>query len=259
MKIFQKLNYGFGGCDANTLIELGVISNPIELTMQPLGQKFWRKEDMKYLDKIQLSNISELASKFLLSKRALLLEDGTAVVVPHGELAMSMYLGKLAKLYFQYLEERKENQLEKFNNKLFVLRVEIAKRLFSKKFTEKYNFEFKGFSGVALSHSRSIDEIMVPEWFGLPIGSHVLVTRDPIQNTVAVLKISGHTANEIRVNPALIVMLGGDFDGDKIQVIPLGAIYGRNKELFRVTSSEFSAEMMRLKPSQFAFSELLEA
>ena len=177
-----------------------------------------------------------------------MLEDGTAVVVPHGELAMSMYLGKLAKLYFQYLEERKENQLEKFNNKLFVLRVEIAKRLFSKKFIEKYNFEFKGFSGVALSHSRNIDEI----------GSHVLVTRDPIQNTVAVLKISGYTTNEIRVRPELIVMLAGDFDGDKIQVIPLGAIYGRNKELFRVTAREFSDEMMRLKPSQFAFSELLE-
>ena len=245
MKVYQKLNYGFGGCSEEEVGRLGI----------SLGE-YWNEMDIKYLDSIHLDTISSVGRKFLMSKRALLLENGESVVIPRGELAVSMFLGKLAKLYFQWQLERKESLLEKFNTKLYVLRIEIAKRLFSKKFSDKYLFSFKGFSGVALSHGRSVDEILIPEWFGIDIGEKVMVTRDPIQNVVVCLRVTGYTENEIRVNPKTIVFLGGDFDGDKVQVMKLKTIFYGNREYFSCSYEEFENEMNKLIPSNFAYSEL---
>ena len=130
--------------------------------------------------------------------------------------------------------------------------------MFSKKFSDKYDFKFKGFSGVALSHARAIEEILVPEWFGLKEGDLVMVTRDPVQNIVTTCRVAGFTKNEIRVNPKLIVMLGGDFDGDKIQVIPINSIYNLNKKYFDCTYLDFRSEMESLMLDNFKFKELIE-
>ena len=247
MKIYQKLNFGFGGCDNDDCKRLGLIEG-----------EFWSEDDIKILNNIKLDTISDIGKKFLLSKRAMRLDNGEVVVIPRGELAMAMYLGQLYKLYLQYKTEEKEALKTRFENKLYVLRIEIAKRLFSKKFSDKYNFKFKGFSGVALSHARAIEEILVPEWFGLKEGDLVLVTRDPVQNIVTTCRVAGFTKNEIRVNPKLIVILAGDFDGDKIQVIPINSIYTLNKKYFDCTYLDFRSEMESLMLNNFKFKELIE-
>lgn len=247
MKIYQKLNFGFGGCDQDDCKRLGLIEG-----------EFWSEDDIKILNNIKLDTISDIGRKFLLSKRAMRLDNGEVVVIPRGELAMAMYLGQLYKLYLQYKTEEKEALKTRFENKLYVLRIEIAKRLFSKKFSDKYQFNFKGFSGIALSHARAIEEILVPEWFGLKEGDLVLVTRDPVQNIVVTCRVAGFTKNEIRVNPKLIVILAGDFDGDKIQVIPINSIYTLNKKYFDCTYLDFRSEMESLMLNNFKFKELIE-
>lgn len=248
MKLYQLANYGIGGCTDDIVERLQVQSH-----------EYWKESDIKYLDCIELNNLNDLSERFLLSKRAMLLDNGESVIVPKGEIAMSLYLGMLFKLYTEYKKEYKESLKIRFENKLYILRIEIAKRLFSKKFSEKYQFKFNGISGVALSHARHVDEVLVPEWYNdrVSIGDLVMITRDPIQNIVVTCKVAGFTPNEIRVNPKLIVMLGGDFDGDKIQVIPLINIYKDNKKFFNTTFFEFEQEMLNLMPSNFKFKELI--
>ena len=53
-------------------------------------------------------------------------------------------------------------------------------------------------------------------------------------------------------------MLGGDFDGDKIQVIPINSIYNLNKKYFDCTYLDFRSEMESLMLDNFKFKELIE-
>ena len=53
-------------------------------------------------------------------------------------------------------------------------------------------------------------------------------------------------------------MLGGDFDGDKIQVIPVKEIYTLNNKYFDCTIMDFISEMESLMPNNFKFKELIE-
>lgn len=254
--LYQELRFGRGGCNLEEVKRLKVCASEL-----------WNEDDIKYFDLIKVNNMSSVQRKFLLSKRALKIVDEnnktSIVVIPHGEIVFSRDLGSLAKRYFALRKIEDEptriKYYEAFWNKLYVLRLNIAKRLFSKRFSEKYLFNFHGFSGVALTHSRGLDEILVPEWFGLKIGDLVMVTRDPVQNVVVVLKVVGFTKNEIRVSPDMLDRyLAGDCDGDKIQVIELSSIYNMNSQYFVRTYEEFYEEAMKLIPGEnFGFNELL--
>ena len=107
MKIYQKLNFGFGGCTEDDCKRLGLIEG-----------EFWSEDDIKYLNNVKLDTISNIGRKFLLSKRAIRLDNGEVVVIPRNELAMSMYLGQLYKLYLQYKTEQKDALKTRFENKL---------------------------------------------------------------------------------------------------------------------------------------------
>lgn len=254
--LFQDLRFGKGGCNASECKELKVSVN-----------ENWNKSDVVLLKSIPQGELTSLQTKFLLSKRCLKITNDEGVdsiiVVPHGEVSFSRRLGELAEIYYkiQTLEDKeaKKKGFENFYTKLYVLRLEIAKRLFSKRFSRKYLFHFEGISGVALTHSRGIDEILVPEWSGLKIGDYAMVTRDPIQNIVVVCKVVGFTPNQIRVSPEMLDRyLAGDCDGDKIQIISLEDIYNMNSQYFRRTYEEFYAECMKLIPGDnFGYTDML--
>ncbi|MGL6098565.1 MAG: hypothetical protein ACRC0G_02955 [Fusobacteriaceae bacterium] len=142
--------------------------------------------------------------------------------------SFSKSLLNVAKAYSNFLAVRtSENEVEEFAH--FTYRVKklqesIAKRLLSKNFKNKFQFDFIGLSGVALTGNLSYDGVAIPEWYAieknLKIGDSCVITRDPIQNIFLTLKIEAFTSNEIRVNSQTITLVDGDFDGDKLQVIP---------------------------------------
>ena len=254
--LFQDLRFGKGGLLASECHKLKLKAS-----------ENWSEFDVNVLKSFPQGELSKLQEKFLLSKRCLKIvnsEGETSIIaVPHGEISFSRKLGELAGLYYDLVkledEKAKEKAFENFYTKLYILRLDIAKRLFSKRFSKKFLFHFEGISGVALTHSRGIDEILVPEWSGLKIGDYVMVTRDPIQNIVVVLKVVGFTPNQIRVSPDMLDRyLAGDCDGDKIQIIKLEDIYSKNSKYFTRTYEEFYDECMKLIPGDsFGFVEML--
>ncbi|MGL6100324.1 MAG: hypothetical protein ACRC0G_11955 [Fusobacteriaceae bacterium] len=142
--------------------------------------------------------------------------------------SFSKALLAVGKSYVDFLSKRTpENEVAEFAR--FAYRVQklqeiTAKRLVSKNFKNKFQFNFVGLSGVALTGNLSADGVSIPKWYarekGIKIGDLVLVTRDPIQNIFISLKVESFTRNEIRINSQTITLLDGDFDGDKLQVIP---------------------------------------
>lgn len=150
-------------------------------------------------------------------------------VIGRGFCSFSKSLLGVAVAYKNYSESlEKATAYKAFESRVFAIQKAIAGRLFSKKFKDKLNFSFKGLSGVALTGNVTLDGVQLPLWYckkhGLKIGDLVMVTRDPIQNIVMCLRIEGYTANEIRVNSHMFTFLGGDFDGDRINIIPFLAI-----------------------------------
>lgn len=146
-----------------------------------------------------------------------------------GLCAFTKDLLNCALRYKSYSEsDDKTASWKSFSGAVFGLQKRIVQRLFSKKFKEKLDFSFNGISGVALTGNVSLSGIQLPKWYckkhGLKIGDLVVVTRDPIQNIFVTLKIEGYTRNEIRVNSHMFTFLGGDFDGDRIHVVPFVAI-----------------------------------
>lgn len=185
-----------------------------------------------------------------------------------GFCSFSKGLLSCALRYKSYLEaDDKLSAWKSFEGSVFALQKAIACRLFSKKFKEKLDFTFKGLSGVALTGNVTLNGVIIPKWYAnmrnLKIGDLMVVTRDPIQNIFISLKIEGFSKNEIRVNAHTFTFLGGDFDGDKIQVIPFTNIKAEleNRKCNSLTISTILYELVGLLPSHlFAnkkFSRLL--
>ncbi|MGL5767966.1 MAG: hypothetical protein ACRCX8_20200 [Sarcina sp.] len=149
-----------------------------------------------------------------------------------GFCSYSRELVQVARAYKKFKEVRtNENEVEEYNKFLYFvnkLNNRIASRILSKRFKDKFQFKFRGLSGVAITGNVSYNGILLPEWYckkhGIKIGDCGLVTRDPIQNIVLCLRVEGFTRNEMRVNSQTITLVDGDFDGDRIQFIPFQEI-----------------------------------
>lgn len=155
--------------------------------------------------------------KLIMSKRAVHAPfQGRFFAIP--ENTVSSYQFSLLTLGIHLLVA---DTSDKWKGILKGLRVDMAKMVFSKEFKKLYNRKVNGFSGVALTHGGSVDEVLVPSWTGLRMGEMVKVVRHPVQNIFVCCKVGGFTENEFRVNPWTWRLLDGDFDGDEINVIPL--------------------------------------
>ena len=132
------------------------------------------------------------------------------------------------KYSIQTDSEEKSTSLEEFLRTISMFRMAINKKVFSKEFKNHYKFNFKGFSGVLLTGNCDIDEVEIPRFvakkLNLEIGDKTLIYRDPVQNVFVTCTVAGFTDNEIRLNPITILILDGDCDGDKVQVIPVDYI-----------------------------------
>ncbi|MGL5716447.1 MAG: hypothetical protein ACRCXX_14020 [Cetobacterium sp.] len=176
---------------------------------------------------------------FLHQKRFFIFKDSEGVarvigipserIIGKGFCSFSKGLLACAVAYKNYCESvEKSSSYKNFESRVFAIQKAIAGRLFSKKFKDKLDFSFKGLSGVALTGNLSLDGVALPKWYcekhNLKIGDLVMVTRDPIQNIVMCLRVEGYTKNEIRVNSHMFTFLGGDFDGDRVNIIPFISI-----------------------------------
>lgn len=133
-------------------------------------------------------------------------------------------------------EENKDQLKKKFYKQLNQLKFRIANALFSKDFKKLYRMKFNGYTSVALTEFCDIDEIYIPEDYakehGLEIGDKCLMFRHPIQNLFVTVKIAGFTDSLIRMNSLLFTWLGGDHDGDKVEIVPLKLLIEENKKFF---------------------------
>ncbi|MGL5714373.1 MAG: hypothetical protein ACRCYT_04790 [Cetobacterium sp.] len=207
--------------------------------------------------------------EFLNNKRAFGFEiDGVQrmVVIPSVRIKTEGMLDSFAKQLFNVAREylRALNSDQNFNNfcrRVQYLQENIAKRILTKNFKSKFQFEFKGLSGVVLTGNLSYDGVAIPQWYakklGINIGDLVVITRDPIQNIFLTLKVEAFTANEIRVNSHTITWVDGDFDGDRMQVIPFCNIMKECDE-FGVTEeakASIVSELTELLPSSLVNNE----
>lgn len=170
---------------------------------------------------------------------------------------------KLAMTYYEWEDlmpvtiEDEKNKKELWEKFVYIknsIGYAISARLFSKKFAEKYKMNFTGMTGVALTGNVEIDYCEIPKEMAKKLSinhmDRILVIRHPFQNIMVSLKVRNFTLdNTIRVNSLVFKWLGGDHDGDKINVIPVKNLFDNNEEFFDCVIGEFDSECFNISPS----------
>ena len=148
-----------------------------------------------------------------------------------------------------------DNMKDKFYGQLNALKFRISAGLFSKDFKKMYRMTFNGYTSVALTAFLDLDEVYIPHWYakkhGIKKGDIVLMFRHPIQNIFVAVRVAGFTGDgTIRVNSLVFTWLGGDHDGDKVEIVPVKTLIEDNIEFFGEGRKEgFLADVERLFPS----------
>lgn len=144
---------------------------------------------------------------------------------------------------------------DRFYGQLNALKFRISAGIFSKDFKKMYQMKFNGYTSVALTDFLDLDEVYIPNWYAkkhkIRIGDTCLMFRHPIQNIFIAVKVAGFTGDgTIRVNSLVFTWLGGDHDGDKVEIVPVKVLIKDNEEFFGDGRKEaFLEEIERLLPS----------
>lgn len=182
-----------------------------------------------------------LALRTFINNKRVFLAGDNCVFIPRSKFllgesldALNMKLVNLAIAWEDFLAATPlvaDEKRKMFDSLLRAIRLDITKNILSKDFKNNFQFKFKGYSGVALPGGNlDLDEILIPSNSGIKVGSVCLVSRDPAQHLFISLKVVGYS-DGVRVNPYTIMLLDGDFDGDKIQVIPMNNIINEHIRL----------------------------
>lgn len=162
-------------------------------------------------------------------------ETGEIIKKPVSLNNIHNLLFRVAIAHVRYLDQGKTDEFWKeFISAIHNLRVEISKRILTKRFKEKYQLKFNGFNSVALTHGGDINGIVIYEKYakskGIEIGDLCIVKRDPLQNVFICCKVIGFSKAPItRINPIAFRMLDGDFDGDNVAIVPIKNFFEDNK------------------------------
>lgn len=277
MYIYQKAN------------SIGALEVTMELIEQLNLQEteYWEDEDIKALAKLldnqmigsyvknllwndekEIPEIAELIN-WINHKRAycFLDSDGEAkiVAIPSNRIigeTLNDYSKRLMTIamehYYYRLKDNhddKEFHLDNFNRQCYYLKLELSSRVFSKNFKEKFSVMFNGFTGVALTGNCGYNEIEIPTDFAIKyeinVGDDVIVFRDPVQHLYITCKVSNILSEQIRINGETIQLLCGDFDGDKLGVVPVNGLLKHLSSLGVHVSNinKIREELSLLKPT----------
>ena len=228
-----------------------------------LKKLIWEKD-------CNIPEIPELIN-FINMKRAYIFKnsDGKAVMVsiPSNRVIKEGQINHYNNLLFRIViahwywvnakETEKAEKWISFKNTLQGLKNEIAKRIFSKNFKEKYQIKFIGFNSVALTADIGFDEVIIPKSWAkkrnINIGDLCIIKRDPVQNIFVTAKVIGFDEESVvRVNCKMFTILDGDFDGDQCAVIPVKLFIECNKKYFTNPSQidDLYSELEELLPSK---------
>lgn len=151
--------------------------------------------------------------------------------------------------------KEKQEAMRKFWITFNGIKLRIASMLFSKDFKQLYQLKFNGYTAVALTEFCGLNDVYVPEEYakehGLNTGDKCIMYRDPVQNLMVVTRIAGFTTDgTIRMNSLVFTYLGGDHDGDKVNIVPIKVLIFKNRKFFRgINKSDFWKSANRLLPS----------
>lgn len=240
--------------------------------MSPDEKSFQRiLRDALWNNELELDVANKLVN-FINSKRALELGDGQVIIIPRclvndedKDKILCNFNVRLLNIAiaFRRIEIGRKICMDsmelfklkdKFYGMLNGLKFAISGGIFTKNFKKMYQIEFNGYTSVALTGFLNLDEIYIPYSYAkehdLKVGDICLLFRHPIQNIFVAVRIAGFTHNEIRVNSVMFAWLGGDYDGDKVEIVPVKVLLEDNKEFFTDGRKEdFLNEIKRLFPS----------
>lgn len=250
MRLFNNIDVAENGIGVHELKTMGIKSWEIWTTEELEAISSLDESLLVYVcsDASLEDNESLLALRSLIMRKRAVhsLVEGRFFAIPsNASLSMSYSLMLLGMSLLV------ADTSEKWKGILKGLRVDLAKIVFSKECKKLYNRKVSGFSGVALTHGGSVDEILVPSWTGLRMGELCAVVRHPVQNVFLVCRVSGYTDNEFRISPWSWRLVDGDFDGDEINIIPL---YQFGKSVVSAGSRLFPSKIY----DSVEFGELME-